>query len=100
MHMHSNYLCMVTNILPSTCIFLPMILKEQIRAARAMLNIKQSELAAKAGVSLATLNNIERGADSRVSTLQKIETALEKEGIEFFGDTNGQPGIRLKGKPI
>lgn len=76
-----------------------MILKEQIRAARAMLNIKQSELAAKAGISLATLNNIERGADSRVSTLQKIAQALESEGIEFFEGTQGQPGICMKGRP-
>lgn len=75
-----------------------MIVKEQIRAARAMLDIKQSELAVMAGISLATLNNIERGADSRVSTLQKIEIALENEGIEFFGHADSLFGIRLKAK--
>lgn len=73
-----------------------MIVKEQIKAARAMLNMKQSELAKKAGVSLATLNNIERGSDSRVSTLDKIRKALESEGIEFIGEQTSEPGLRLK----
>lgn len=72
-----------------------MIVKEQIKAARAMLNIKQSELASMAGVSLATLNNIERGADSRVSTLRKIKRALEKAGVEFTGAANNCPGLRM-----
>lgn len=59
----------------------------QIRAARAMLEVKQRDLAAAAGVSLATLNNIERGvADPRSSTLSAIERALNTAGVEVADD--------------
>lgn len=59
----------------------------QIRAARAMLEVKQRDLAAAAGISLATLNNIERGvADPRSSTLAAIERALKDAGIEVDDD--------------
>jgi transcriptional regulator with XRE-family HTH domain len=59
----------------------------QIRAARAMLEVKQRDLAAAAGISLATLNNIERGvADPRSSTLAAIERTLKDAGIEAEED--------------
>lgn len=59
----------------------------QIRAARALIGAKQSDLARAAGVSLATLNNIERGVgDPRSSTLERIETALAGAGVEFEED--------------
>lgn len=71
---------------------------EQIKAARVMLNLKQKELAAKAGISTATLNNIERGVqtDPKLSTLQAIREALEREGIEFISAPLGGLGIMLK----
>jgi transcriptional regulator with XRE-family HTH domain len=78
-----------------------MIAPHQIRAARAMLGMKQSELSEAAGVSLATLNNIERDvSDPRASTLAAIQRALEAAGVEFIG--NGEisaasgPGVRLR----
>lgn len=59
----------------------------QIRAARALIGAKQSELARAAGISLATLNNVERGVgDPRTSTLNAIEQALETAGVEFAED--------------
>jgi transcriptional regulator with XRE-family HTH domain len=59
----------------------------QIRAGRSLLNVKQSELAKSAGVSLATLNNIERGVgDPRSSTLEAIERALFQSGVEVETD--------------
>lgn len=59
----------------------------QIRAARAMINAKQSELAKASGISLATLNNIERGiGDPRASTLDAIERALANAGVQFESD--------------
>jgi len=64
-----------------------MISSAQIRAGRALLNIKQSDLAKAAGISLATLNNIERGiGDPRASTLKAIETALQTAGVEIDED--------------
>ncbi|MEQ9488402.1 MAG: helix-turn-helix domain-containing protein [Alphaproteobacteria bacterium] len=64
-----------------------MISAAQIRAGRALINAKQSELAKAAGVALATLNNIERGVgDPRSSTLEAIERALAFAGVECDGD--------------
>jgi len=70
-----------------------MISVHQIRAARALLNIKQSELALMAGISLASLNNIEREVTvPRTNTLSKIRKALESFGIEF----TSQEGVRRR----
>ncbi len=56
----------------------------QIRAARALLGIKQSDLARAASVSLATVNNLERGfADPRASTVDALSTALSMVGVDF-----------------
>lgn len=64
-----------------------MITSAQIRAGRALINAKQSELAKAAGVSLATLNNIERGlGDPRASTLESIQRALESAGVSIEND--------------
>ena len=64
-----------------------MINPSQIRAARAIINAKQSELAKIAGVSLATLNNIERGiGDPRTSTLDSISKALANAGVHLSQD--------------
>ncbi len=64
-----------------------MITSSQIRAARAIINAKQSELAKAARISLATLNNIERGVgDPRTSTLESIERALLSAGVEMSGN--------------
>lgn len=72
-----------------------MITPAQIRAGRSMINAKQSELAKAAGVSLATLNNIERGiGDPRVSTLEAIERALAAGGVEIDQDATSQ-SVRL-----
>lgn len=72
-----------------------MIVPAQIRAARALLGMKQSELAVSSGISEISIKNIERGAtDPRTSTLTAIIRALESAGVEF---TNGdQPGVRLR----
>ncbi|MCG8545607.1 MAG: helix-turn-helix domain-containing protein [Alphaproteobacteria bacterium] len=61
-----------------------MVSPSQIRAARALIGAKQSDLARAAGISLATLNNIERAVgDPRSSTLDAIENALISAGIDF-----------------
>lgn len=64
---------------------------EQIRAARAMKDWGQVELAERAGLTQVTVANIEsnRSRGSKES-LQAIQTALENAGIEFLED-----GVRL-----
>ncbi|HAT34225.1 MAG TPA: hypothetical protein DCS82_00795 [Rhodospirillaceae bacterium] len=65
-----------------------MITAGQIRAARSLIGAKQSDLAKASGISLATLNNIERGVgDPRASTLDAIETALQDAGVEMNADS-------------
>ena len=68
---------------------------QQIRAARAMLGQTQQSLAKAAGVSIATLNNIERGAqtDPKQSTLRAIQYALERQGITFINTGDNLIGI-------
>ena len=74
-----------------------MITIEQIRGARAMLGLKQKDLAAKANISTGTLNNIERGVqkDPKISTLKAIQDALEKEQIMFISDVSGALGVSM-----
>jgi DNA-binding XRE family transcriptional regulator len=73
-----------------------MISPTQIKAARALLDWKQSTLAERAGVTQVTVANIEVGkhAASR-STLVSIMRVFQSEGIEFMTDgVRKLPGIR------
>lgn len=79
----------------------PVITPAQIRAARALLGWKQTDLAKAADVSEISVKNIERGAtDARGSTLVKIQVAIEKAGIEVIpkdgASLKGGPGLRLR----
>lgn len=61
-----------------------------------MLGWSQQELADKAIVSLNALARLENGkVDSRISTLQAIETALTKAGVEFLSAGHKGEGVRL-----
>ena len=71
----------------------------QIRAARALLDWSQTQLARRAGVGLATLQRIERNEGiekGKFSTVIKIQKALEQAGIHFIEDDTGEVGVRLK----
>ncbi|MGO8468344.1 multiprotein-bridging factor 1 family protein [Rhizobium leguminosarum] len=78
-----------------------MIEPDQIRAARSMLGLTQSDLAKAAGLSTTGLNNIERGtADPKASTLKAIQGALEEAGVIFLSEGEsaaGGRGVRLRG---
>ncbi|MDP2297673.1 MAG: helix-turn-helix transcriptional regulator [Pseudolabrys sp.] len=68
-----------------------------LKAARALAGLDQEQLAERSGVSINTIRNMESaGADAIggfASTRQKVQSALEKLGIEFLN--GGQPGVRL-----
>jgi transcriptional regulator with XRE-family HTH domain len=72
----------------------------QIRAARALLGWRQTDLAKASGVSEIALKNVERGAsDPRMSTIDAIERAFDAAGVIFLdaGDVrDGGPGVRMK----
>ncbi len=71
-----------------------------IRAARGLLRWSARELAEKAGVSLATVQHIERPDGTvrgTVRTLARVQRALEDEGIDFLPYRGGlSSGVRLK----
>ena len=70
-----------------------MITIEQIKAARALLDWTQDDLAKAASLSKPMINTLERRiANPKVESLNAIQRALEKAGVEF---TDG-PGVKLK----
>ena len=77
-----------------------MLTAEQVRGARAMLRLEQSALAKAAGVSVETIKRLESQdgplLSGRAATINAIENALIKAGVEF---TNGEePGVKLCAK--
>lgn len=48
----------------------------RLKALREFQGLSQKKLADKAGISVVTLNKIEKGADTLVSTLTKLDAAL------------------------
>ena len=75
-----------------------MVTVEQLRAARALLGWSQSELAARAGLSLPTVKRLEAGFGPRVSNEArgKMQQAIEAAGIVFIDENGGGPGVRLQ----
>jgi transcriptional regulator with XRE-family HTH domain len=71
-----------------------------LRAARALLEMEQSDLAKRAGLNVNTIRNMEgSGAGAiagRAINIQTVQAALETAGILFLND--GEPGVRLKRK--
>lgn len=68
----------------------------QIRMARAAVNWTVRELAEAAGVHRNTISNIEVGRYAGdPSTLELIQKALKKAGVDFIDENGGGPGVRL-----
>jgi transcriptional regulator with XRE-family HTH domain len=69
---------------------------EQLRAARALLGWFQSELAARAGLSLPTVKRVESESGPRVSieARMKLKKALESAGVGFTDENGG--GVHLR----
>jgi len=73
-----------------------MVTPRQLRAARALLGWSQQQLADKAIVSVNALIRLERGqADTRMSTLNAVTSALSKAGVEFIPSGDRGEGVRL-----
>jgi transcriptional regulator with XRE-family HTH domain len=71
---------------------------DQLRAARGLLGWSQSELAARAGLSLPTVKRVEGGFGPRVSddAQIKLQKAIEAAGIEFIEENGGGLGVRFR----
>jgi len=69
---------------------------EACRAARSLIGLGQTELAARAKVSPVTLRNYENGLTAAPShaTWLRINRALEQAGVQFIDENGGGPGVR------
>jgi transcriptional regulator with XRE-family HTH domain len=71
----------------------------QVKAARALLDWTQSDLAAASGVSMPTLSRLEMGTGNiggRASTGAKLVRALEAAGVIFLHANGEGAGVRLR----
>lgn len=83
-----------------------MITSLQMRAARALLNIDQRQLADLSRLSLPTIQRMEASEDivrGNVNSLMKLIGALETAGVELIGEgaasEGGGRGVRLRARP-
>jgi predicted transcriptional regulator len=71
----------------------------QIKAARALLDWSQQDLALAADVSEPTVKRLE-AADGylrgRQDTTQKLLNAFKRAGVEFIAENGGGAGVRLR----
>ena len=69
----------------------------QLKAARALADIEQRDLADKAGLNVNTIRNMEsvggKAIAGRAANVQTVQRILESLGIEFLN--HGNPGVRL-----
>ena len=69
----------------------------QCRAARALLDLTQSELADGARLGLSTIVDFERSrrqiSDDAIGAIRR---ALEKFGVDFIDENGGGVGLRLR----
>jgi transcriptional regulator with XRE-family HTH domain len=69
----------------------------QCRAARALIDWTQDDLARLSQVGVVTLRQFERGAtEPRRAILAALPRTLEKAGVKFVTGKGGGPGVRLR----
>lgn len=65
-------------------------------AARMMAGLDQAALSQAAGVSAATISNVERGRDARPETIKAVRRALAREGVLVaFSRNNGLASVTI-----
>lgn len=75
-----------------------MISSAQLRAARSLLGLSQTQVANAAGVSVPTVKRAEGGGAIRASdaAVSAIRAALEAAGVVFLAENGDGPGVRLR----
>jgi transcriptional regulator with XRE-family HTH domain len=69
---------------------------DQCRGARGLLDMTQSDLASRSGVSLKTVITFESGERRPIRVvMDAIRKALEDAGIEFITENGGGLGVRF-----
>ena len=75
-----------------------MVTNEQLRAARALLGLSQTELALRADLSVPTIKRLEGGFGPHVSdeARARLQKAIESAGVEFIEENGGGAGVRFR----
>ncbi|MEY8841942.1 helix-turn-helix domain-containing protein, partial [Cribrihabitans sp. XS_ASV171] len=69
---------------------------DQLRAARAILGLSQSDVASLTGKTTKTIRRAETEAGAVAeNTIASIRAALESAGVEFIPENGGGAGVRL-----
>jgi transcriptional regulator with XRE-family HTH domain len=69
----------------------------QCKAARALLELTQGELANAANLGLSTIVDFEKKRRQvSIAAIQAIRDALVALGAEFIDENGGGPGVRLR----
>ena len=64
--------------------------------ARAALDWSTTDLARAANVGMNPVNRFETGRDARISTVEKLRSALEVAGVAFIAENGGGAGVRFR----
>ena len=75
-----------------------MLIRQQIRAARALLGWSARELADRAGLHITTVQRMEMGrgpVNGNIRSIRRLQEALEAAGAQFIDDDR-EPGVRLR----
>ena len=78
---------------------IPKVSIRQLKAARALLNWSQEQLAHAAGVSIPTIKRLEAQdgpLGGREETATRILSAMRTAHVEFIDENDGGPGVRLR----
>jgi DNA-binding transcriptional regulator YiaG len=69
----------------------------QCKAARALLELTQGDLAKAANLGLSTVVDFEKKRRQVSATaVQAIKDALAARGVDFIDENGGGPGVRLR----
>jgi DNA-binding transcriptional regulator YiaG len=69
----------------------------QCKAARALLELTQGDLAKAANLGLSTVVDFERKRRQvSIAAVQAIKDALAARGVDFIDENGGGPGLRLR----
>jgi transcriptional regulator with XRE-family HTH domain len=73
---------------------------DQCRAARALVEMTQPQLAGAASLGLSTIVDFERKRrEVSVEAVTAMRRALEAAGVEFIDENGGGRGVRLRKPP-
>lgn len=73
-----------------------MLTPSQCRAARALLDWTQKDLAAHASISAVSIRAFEKGGEMRESNQKLLRLTFEAAGVIFIAENGEGPGVRLR----